>query len=236
MNRTRIALATLAVGAIAAVPAFAATTQADETTPATPSTITVNGNGVVQSAPDTADWSFGVQSQADSATKALAAVSAAMRKMSAAVRATGVAAEDIRTETVWLAPATDEQGMPTDRFTASSSVHVTVRKLSLAGPVVDAAVDAGATNVSGPSFSESDRERLYRRALAAAYDQARANAEAMAAKAGVTLGRAVAIQEGGGVMPVAMKDGAERAMSPSVAIEPGQSSTYAAVTVTFATS
>jgi Protein of unknown function (DUF541) len=63
------------------------------------------------------------------------------------------------------------------------------------GAVVDAAVAAGAASVDGPSFFIDDPQALLRRALVAAFRDARSKAAALAAEAGLTLGQAISIRE-----------------------------------------
>jgi hypothetical protein len=199
--------------------------------------ITVMGMGTAQAVPDVADWSFGVQSDAATASEALEQAAKATRKIVEALRNEGVAKEDLRTEQVSLYPRTSDDGLSVIGYSASSSVTATVRDLGKAGPVVDAAVKAGANQVSGPNLRVSDNHAQYRAAIDAAMDDARARAQALAAKAGVTLGGPVAIVEGGGGYPVPMFDRAMAAGAESaVPIEPGVDQISATLTVTFAIS
>jgi uncharacterized protein YggE len=124
-------------------------------------------------------------------------------------------------------------GTKTIGYSASTSVQVTVRTLDKAGAVVDAAVAAGATDVSGPSFDVAGRDELYRRALGAAVDDATAKARALAAKAGVTLGRLTSLTEQPGAVPFAAADATTQKGS-GVPIEPGRSEVTASVTAVFA--
>jgi uncharacterized protein YggE len=151
------------------------------------------------------------------------------------VRAAGVATADIRTEYVSISPQVDNQGRQTDRFVASSSVNVVVRSAAKAGRIVDAAVDAGANTVGGPSFSASDQAKLYDQALRAAIADSRAHAQALAEASNVVLGRMLEVQEGGGSQPVPMAEASKAAVDSGTEIEPGNSSTYATVTVTWST-
>jgi uncharacterized protein YggE len=199
--------------------------------------ITVVGMGTARAVPDVADWSFGVQSEAESASAALEGASSATREILAALRDAGIAQEDLRTEQVSLYPRTTDDGRAVIGYTASSSVHATVRELEEAGAVVDAAVRAGANQVYGPSLRVSDSREQYSAAAEAAIDDARARAEALAAKAGLTLGAPVAIIESGAGVPGPLYDramaGAEAAGVP---IEPGVNEITATLTVTFAIS
>ena len=196
--------------------------------------ITVTGTGRVTAVPDIADWSFGVQADAGNAADALEAASASMERIVEAVRGAGVERRDIRTEQVSVYPRMSPDGRAVEGFSASSSVSVVVRDIGQAGEVVDAAVGAGANQVSGPSLRVSDDRSRYVAAVNAAFDEARARAEAIAARAGVSLGAPVAIVEGGGFgggpPPLAERAGADAA----VQVEPGTQEVTATLTVTFA--
>lgn len=198
--------------------------------------ITVVGAGTARAVPDLADWSFGVQADADTASEALSEAGSATRRIAEALRHAGVAKEDLQTEQVSLYPRTSNDGMSVIGYSASSSVHATVRELGKAGAVVDAAVSAGANQVSGPALRVSDSRAQYRAAADAAMDDARARAQALAAKAGVTLGAPVAIVESGGGYANPVYDGVRAAAESAVPIEPGVNEISATLTVTFAIS
>ncbi len=181
------------------------------------------GTGTARVQPDVAEWSFGVQTRAASASRAMAA----------AARRAGVADEDVHTEAVSLWPRTARGGSVVG-YVASASVRVVVRDLARSGAVIEAAVAAGAREVFGPHLTRSNQEALYQQALDAAYDRARAKAERVARKLGLSVGRPVAVVEGGGFEgdPYALAAGAERALE----IEPRRTEIAATLTVTFAVS
>ena len=196
--------------------------------------ITVQGTASVKVVPDRAELTFGVESQADSARAALAANAAAMRKVIAALKAAG--ATDLKTQYVSLSPRYNERS-EAQGFSASNSVSATVKEIARAGPVIDAAVAAGANQVYGPNLTRGDQDELYRDALEAAVANARASAQALASASGLALGRVTAIVEGGGgpqPLPFAAADKAAEAGSPP--IEPGTQQVTAVVSVTFAAS
>jgi uncharacterized protein len=197
--------------------------------------ITVVGTGSVTATPDTAEWSFGVQTSGETAEAALAENSRAMERVVAALRDAGVGKDDLQTEQVSVWPRTGDDGIAIVGYDASNTVRATIRDLDRAGAVVDAAVAAGANQVYGPSLTVSDAQAQYREAVDAAFDDARARAEAIAAKAGVTLGVPVAIVEGGGSMPIPYYRGAAaEAAVADMAVEPGTQDVGATLTVTFA--
>jgi uncharacterized protein len=111
-----------------------------------------------------------------------------------------------------------------------------VHEVAKAGSVVDAAVAAGANQVSGPMLRVADSHAQYQAAVEVALDDARARAEAIAAKAGVKLGAPVAIIEsGGGGSPVPVYDRLA-AGAAEMPIEPGTQEISATLTVTFSIS
>jgi uncharacterized protein len=195
--------------------------------------ITVQGTASVTSVPDRAELSFGVESQGQTAKAALAANAAEMRKVIAAVKAAG--GTDVKTQSVSLSPRYKETN-EVQAFVASNSVSTSIKDLAKAGAVIDAAVNAGANQVYGPSLSTGDQTELYRQALKAAVANARANAQVLAAAANLSLGRVTAIVEGGGA-PQPLPYAADKAMAvESTPIEPGTQQVSAVVSVTFTVS
>jgi uncharacterized protein len=200
--------------------------------------ITVSGNGSAKTVPDVAEWSFGVQSRAESAEAALDAASAAMERVLAALRSAGIDGEDLRTEQVSIYPSISSDGRSVDGYDASNTVHAVVHDLTRAGAVVDAAVGAGANQVYGPTLQASDTREAFRAAVAAAFADARIRAEAIAAEAGLQLGAPVAVVDGGGggVIPYAADRAVSDAEAAMVPIEPGINEISASLTVTFSVS
>jgi uncharacterized protein YggE len=201
----------------------------------TPQGITVVGTGTVNAAPDVAAWSFGVRSEGGNAREALAANAAAARRVIAALRSAGVKRDDIRTEQVSLWTQTDDDGRTVRGYTASNTVRVTAR-IARAGAIVDAAVRAGANEVSGPALDVSESDEQYAQALDDAFDDAVRRAEAIATKAGVTLGRPLALVEGSGAGSLGYSRYAAETSDLAVPIEPGRQDIQATLTVTFAIS
>jgi uncharacterized protein YggE len=192
--------------------------------------ITVSGSGIVRTTPDRAEVSFGVQSQARTASAALTASNTEIEKVIAALRASGVAAADIQTQQVSLSPRYTENGQDIVGYTAQNSVSAKLRNLERAGAVIDAGVAAGANQLYGPSLSRSDADQLYRNALRAAVADAREKAQVIATAAGVSLGKVLGVEESGAT-PVAKEDSARS--TPSASIEPGTQDVQAMVVVTF---
>jgi uncharacterized protein len=204
-----------------------------ENTDQKPGTISVDGSGSVETEPDTATASFGVVTQGATAQAAMAQNSAAMTKVIDALKRAGVAAKDLQTQYVSLDRRYDNQGREILGYNATNSVSAIVRDLAQVGPVIDAGIGAGANNVSGPSLSREDRDKLYHEALEKAVADARAKADVLARAAGVTVGAVQSMTEspqGGGPMPIAF--GAMRAAADTP-IETGTTQITAGVRVVF---
>lgn len=197
--------------------------------------ITTSGSGTVESVPDRASFSFGVESLGDTAREALSANGTALRRVIDALREAGVEARDLRTQQISLLSRYSEEGRAVVGYTATNTVRADIESIARAGVVVDAAVAAGANQVSGPTLSRSDRDELSRGALRKAVADARAKAEVLADAAGVSLGPAVAIVEGATSQPpLPYYERAVADAASGTTVQPGTERIEASVTVTFA--
>jgi len=199
-----------------------------------PGTLSVVGTGSVTATPDTATLSAGVTTQGASASEAMAANASAMAKVIDALKRAGVASKDLQTQFVSVDPRYDDGGSAIAGYSASNSVSAVVRRLSQVGDVIDAAVRAGANNVSGPSLARDDEDKLYRDALEAAVANARDKATTLARASGLSLGAIRSLSEGAqGPQPVVYGAFAQRSTAETP-IEPGTAEITASVRVVFA--
>jgi len=230
----QIRLAALVVAA-AAVVAFAGVGRPDSAGGAAKPSggITVTGTGTIASVPDEASFTVGVQTQGSTARDALASNSEQMQRVIEAIRSAGVAKDDVKTQDLSVSANYSEENR-IDGYTANNSVLVAIHGLSSAGKMLDAASNAGANQVYGPTFSRGDEDKLETKALREAFADANKKAEALATAAGVSLGRVTAITEGfsGGAEPYYASD--LRLAKSDAPIEPGTEQTGATVSVTFA--
>jgi uncharacterized protein YggE len=200
---------------------------------AAPGTLSVLGTGSVTTTPDTARLSAGMTTQGSTASEAMDANAKAMAKVIQALKDAGVASKDLQTEFVSVNPRYDDNGQAIVGYSASNSVSAIVRGLSDVGDVIDAAVAAGANNVSGPSLARDDQDKLYRDALEDAVADARQKATALANAAGVSLGKIRSLSESPQSVGPVMFDAlaAKESLTP---IEPGTTEITASVRVVFA--
>jgi uncharacterized protein YggE len=191
-------------------------------------TVTVNGMGAVRATPDRASISAGVETRAATAQAALAANADEMNDVLAALRAAG--GKDVTTSSVSLSSQQTPDGKP-NGFVASN-VATAEFTLGQVGKAIDAAVAAGANTVYGPSFSFSNPEALYLKALDGAVANAKSHADRLAAAAGRTLGPVVSMSEGSS-SPAPMYAKAAGAVADSTPVVTGEQETSASVSVTY---
>lgn len=181
-------LLVLAILSCLALPAAA------QTTP----TVRASGEGVVSVKPDQMMLTVSVVTQADTAQQAAddnttrsTVVIDALRKL------LGLQA-DLRTVSYSVTPIYKypSGGTPIlSGYSASNSVEVTTTDLSIAGRLIDIAVQAGATTVGSIRFGLKDPQPARQAALKLAVQQAKASAEAMASGLNAHVGAVITIAE-----------------------------------------
>ncbi len=212
---------------------LAAPAVADEVRPAT---LTVIADGHVDRAPDLAEISGGVVTQAPTAASALAANAVRMTAVVAAVRRAGIAERDIQTSGLSLQPQyryADGQAPALTGYQVSNTVALKVRALADAGRLVDALVAAGANQISGPAFRVEDADAALDAARTAAVKTARARADLYAAAAGLHVARIRSIVEGGGEPPAPRPMMMMARVKAETPVAPGEVSLGTSVTVVF---
>jgi uncharacterized protein YggE len=162
-------------------------------------TVTVSGTGEISVAPDVADVVLGVMAQKPTAAEAQSAAATSMTAVVAAVKKSGVADKDIVTINLNLSPVYDYgSGGSAPRLTGyqyANTVKVIVRNINSVASVVDGAVAAGATTVSGISFRLDDPKAVQAQVRQLAMNDARTKADALASAAGVSVKGVATIAE-----------------------------------------
>lgn len=191
----------------------------------------------VESAPDRVTIGAGVTTTAPTATEAMQQNAAEMSKVIARIRALGVPEKNIQTIGVSLGAQYDyADGRTVFRgYQAANRVSVILGKIEDTGRVLDALVEAGATDLSGPAFSLSDETVAKERARTSAVARGEAQAKAYAAMLGYTGVRVLAVSETiDGSLPVFEATKMMAAPGPtSSPVLPGQVSTGVNVTITY---
>lgn len=237
MARARPRLLTaLALVAIAVPLTACARYSGHHGTPHRPSTVTVSGLGTVSAAPDMAEITSGVVTQAPTAAQALTANSQAMDRLLQSLGGLGIAARDIQTTSISVTPVRRQgregQAPEITGYEVSNQVRVKVRDLARLGRVLDQQVSQGANLVYGIRFGLQEPAPRLDEARKLAMTDARRKAELYAGAAGLKLGRVVAVHEAGAAAP--RPEMAQRvAMSAAVPVAPGEQEIQSSVTVTF---
>jgi uncharacterized protein YggE len=174
------------------------TLAADPTATTPEHTVSVTGMADVSVAPDVADIVIGVMVQKSTVSAAQSAAATSMSAVIAAIKKDGVDDKDIVTVNLSLNPVYDYSNGSTPRLVGqqfSNTVKVTVRNLKTVSAVIDDAIAAGATTVSGISFRLNDPKQAQAQARALAVADAKAKADALAAAAGVSIKGVASITE-----------------------------------------
>ena len=224
----------------------------EESMPAGVATVSVSGHGEVIVPPDTASVSIGIDVIQPTLAEAQEQATAQAAALIEALKAAGIADEDIQTEyfsvnilrdydadaAVGTTPDS-EIADPTQisGFEILNQLQVTVRDTDMLGDLLDAAVNAGANSINGVTFYVDDRTAAASEARRLAVEDARTKAEELAAAAGLTLGSVVSIAEGSvSPIPSPMPAGAggDMAMAEAaVPVQPGTSTVAVDVSITF---
>ena len=208
----------------------------------TPPAIRASGNAEIKVTPDQAQIEVGVVTQARSAQDAAAQNASQMQTAISQVKAAVGTQVDIRTSRyslspVYAPPKTNGGKSTIESYRAVNTLVLTCNDLSVVGKAIDAATAGGANEVESLQYSLKDESPVRARALRAAAQQARANAEAMAGGLNLKLGKVLLLEQGNPLvvrpLPMAMSANGRIAGAPTP-IEPGSIDVQASVTLTIA--
>lgn len=186
----------------------------------------VSGTGEVYITPDIAYIYIGVQTKADTVKDALSKNNDQAKAIAVAMTKLGVDAKDIQTSSFNVYPS-QEYGplgeVTRSLFVVDNVVFVTVRDLGKLGVLLDAVVNSGANTINSISFDVKDKKEAISQARKLAIEEARKQAEEIAAAAGVKLGDIQNLNVYANSGPIAMYEGKGGAMAnTSVPIAAGQ--------------
>lgn len=160
--------------------------------------VTVMGEALLQSQPDTAVLSLAVVTQNASASEAQAENASRTDAVVRAVRAAAGQGAEVKTGGYSLQPqyVYRQNESPTiSGYIARNSVVVTMGDLTRVGAVIDAAARAGANTVDSLAFTLRRDEAVRRRALSEATREAFGKAQAVAEALGGRVARVYEVEE-----------------------------------------
>jgi uncharacterized protein len=201
-------------------------------------TVSVTGVGRVAAATDLLALNLAVETQAVTASDALAANNKQAAAVLLALKDHGIQERDVQTTQLSIDPVLARQD-PNDTqpprivgYRVRNGLSVTVRDVSAAGAVIDAIVHAGgdAVRIESISFSFADPARLIIEARKLAIADARDRAQQLVGGLGVELGNVISISESdpsGGPAPRV------HAFAAAAVVLPGESEITLSVTVDY---
>lgn len=206
-------------------------------------TVTVTGTGRIAAEASSASFSAYVETTADTQQEAAAENARRTRALREALLATGARMDQLTTENYTVNPIyvyDQKKGTSTLRgYRAVNQMNVRVPYLSLTGFLIDAAAENGADRVDSLQFQTADGAPYRLKAYAAAADDARRQAQALADTLGLTLGPALTVCETGYTPPVMRREmvflaKAANAGSAVTPVEAGAQTVTAQLNITYA--
>lgn len=208
----------------------------DRTDDADGPTIDVSGTGTASADADLAVVRVSVTARGDGADAVRGQVATDAESMRAALRDAGVPEDAVTTESFRVSPRYDRVN-DTRELVGYEAVHAFRIEVApdRAGEVVDVAVSGGADRVDGVGFTLTDETRadLREQALGEAVESARADADAIADAAGLTITGVDRAAAGGDFSPVFQDRVAEGGGDAATSFEPGPVTVSATVSVTY---
>jgi uncharacterized protein YggE len=223
----------------ATLPSAAIAQQATINQTITGTRLDINATGEVTRVPDLATISAGVVTRSANASSAMQQAAARMARVREALRRAGIADRYIQTSNVSLSPDyvyAKDQPPRISGYSASNQVTVRFRDIASTGKILDALVEQGANQISGPNLSIEHPEAALDEARTRAVAAARARAELYARALGMRIVRIVSVSESGGYAPpppMAPMVMAARAERDQTQIDPGEQKLQVGVAMTF---
>ncbi len=199
----------------------------------------VSGNGEIQAAPDLATLEMAIETHAATADHAAGLNGALAQKVRDALMSKLGSKGLMWTGGYSLNPEYTElrEGKPSvSGYTAQNSITVQTGELGLIGPLIDAAIGAGANRISSLTYSLRADSKARSEAIARAARDAQTQASALADALGVKLGPVVKASTELVVRPVPLtrfSGTAAMASNVQTPIAPGQITVPATVSLTY---
>jgi len=202
-------------------------------------TLNVNGGGEVYIAPDMANISFAVETNAKTASAAVKENAEKTNKVLEALKSQIGKDDTLSTTGYNLSPVYDYNNQTKkSEFTgyrATNTVLVKTFNLKNIGNLIDSAAEAGSNSIQGLTFDSTKRNEHMREALAKAVNDAKTTAETVANAAGVKITTIYQISPSYNYPVPVYRDYAESkiAAAPPTPIEAGEISIKASVNMVF---
>ena len=160
-------------------------------------TITVNGTGFAEVEPDRATLQMSIVAREPTLAAAQKAAADVTNRVLKMIDGMGIDRDQVDTTAASVSPdyrwnsETEEQELR--GYISERQISVEIEDLEKLGAIVEGAVGAGVNQVSPPRLDSSKRKEMYRQALRAAAEDAKANASQLADALGARLGQVISI-------------------------------------------
>jgi uncharacterized protein YggE len=217
-------------------------TTINQAAPKTDRTLNVNGMGTAYLTPDIAYIYIGVHTESPTAAEAVSANTENTNAVTDAIKKAGVDAKDISTTNFSIYPSqqySPDGAIIGTTYMVDNTVYVTVRDLDNLGKLLDDVVAAGANSINSIQFDVADKSQAVKDARAKAVEDAKMQAQELAAAAGVEVGEIQSISFfDNSPYPSPMMYGGKgggggMAESAAVPIQPGQLTISVTVSATY---
>nr|WP_314463595.1 SIMPL domain-containing protein [uncultured Clostridium sp.] len=203
--------------------------------------IQVQSQEEVKVVPDKAEVSFAVSSQAADPKSVQDLNSTDVNKVISFLKSSGIDEKSIQTSNFGLQPIYDwDNGQKITGYEMRTGIVVSDIPMDQVGTLLTSSIDAGINNIDRISYLSSKYDESYQEALKKAVESSKVKAEAMAAASGKSLGEVTNVQEISSynenrytTYAADTATGSLEAGAKQIAIEPGQISITAQVTVTY---
>jgi uncharacterized protein YggE len=202
--------------------------------------IEVSGNGQAHAAPDLATLNLAIETRGATAAEAAGRNAALAQKVVDGLKAKLGDKGKVWTGGYNLYPEYREprgnEKPAIIGYNAANSIAVETGALDLLGPIIDAAISAGANRVNSLDFSLRDDTKARSDAITRASKDAQAQAQALAAALGVKLGPIIKASTVAEVRPIPVmraQFAATMAASAPTPVQPGELTVPATVSLTY---
>lgn len=194
--------------------------------------VTVNGEARSQEKNQLANYSAGVMAQNMDKNAAITEVNTKMEDLIKSVKDFGIKEADIKTQSLsyYQEP---KGGQNPGQWQVNNTIEIILRDIDRASDLADLLVKSGANSVYGPNFMMDDTNEAEKGLYDAAIKDAKDKAESIARASGRTLGKILSVSDGAGsnvIYPMSARDGAG---GGGMSVEPGSTTVYKNLTVTF---
>ncbi len=212
--------------------------------------ISVTADAEVKAIPDVAVITLNIEKEGKTAKEAQNLANEMLEKVLAFTKEQKIEDKDVKAEYGGVNPKYKNNQIyciaypcPTGEtvivgYTANQSITIKVREADNANEVRTGLTVLGITNISGPTFSIDDEDKLKDEARAIAIEKARAKAKVLAKELNVRLGDVVSFSENSGGYPMPMYKSMDMAVSSAVPerapiLPKGENTITSNVTITY---